>query len=89
MIDTEWHSDYKECGPFDHEDEWDKSWVIPIEFKMHDGKIKKTNLIYTEDEHGKGFDYDENSGDFCAYFDVYDIVAWRFPVMPGQLNNKE
>lgn len=51
MIDTEWHSVCRDCGPVDHEDEWDKSWVIPIEFKMHDGKIKKTNLIYSEDEH--------------------------------------
>lgn len=88
MIDTEWHSVCSDCGPFDHEDEWDASWVIPIEFKMYDGKIKKTNLIYLEDERGNGFDYDENSGDFCADFDVYYATAWRFPVMPGQFNNK-
>lgn len=82
MFDTEWHSDFKECGPFDHEDEWDTSWVIPIEFKMYNGQIKKTNLIYSEDENGKGFDYDENSGDYCGDFDVYDVVAWRFAGQP-------
>lgn len=73
--ENEWRSDFKECGPFDHQAEWDKSWVIPIEFKMEDGSVKKTNLVY--DSEYDTFDYDKN-GDFVDYFDVYSVVAWRF-----------
>lgn len=87
MIDTEWHSDFKECGPFDHELEWDKSWRVPVEFKMFDGTIKKVDLVY--DEKDDCFDYDPKNEDFCIDVDVYEIESWRFPVLPGQINNKE
>ena len=86
MIDTEWHSDFSECGPFDHELEWDKSWIVPVEFKMFGGTVKPVNLVY--DEEYDCFDYDPNNEDFCIDYDVYEIESWRFPALPGT-NNKE
>jgi len=75
-LDTTWHSDFKQCGPFDHEDEWDPSWIIPLEFEMESGKIVKSALVY--DAEYDCFDYDEKNYDFIADCDVYGIVKWRF-----------
>ena len=75
-LDTTWHSDFKQCGPFDHEDEWDPSWIIPLEFEMEDGRIVKSALKYFSEY--DYFDYDEENYDFIAHFDVYGIVKWRF-----------
>lgn len=86
MIDTEWHSGFKECGPFNYELEWDKSWRVPVEFKMFDGTIKTVDLVY--DEKDDCFYYDPNNEDFCIDDDIYDIDAWRFPVLPEQVNTK-
>lgn len=87
MIDTEWHTGFKECGPFDHELEWDKSWRVPVEFEMLDGTIKKVDLVY--DEKDDWFKYDPKNEDFCIDDDFDDIVAWRFPALPEQVNKKE
>jgi len=75
-LDTTWHDNFAECGPFDHEDDWDPSWIIPLEFEMENGKIVKSALVY--DTEYDCFDYDEEHYDFIAHFDVYGIVKWRF-----------
>ena len=75
-LDTTWHNDWKNCSPFDHEDYWDKSWIIPLEFEMESGKIVKSALVY--DAEYDCFDYDEKNYDFMADCDVYGIVKWRF-----------
>ena len=75
-LDTTWHDDWKNCSPFDHEDDWDQSWIIPLEFEMEDGTIKKSALVYNKEY--DCFDYDEVNYDLCMYFDVYSIVKWRF-----------
>lgn len=75
-LDTTWHDNWKECGLFDHEDDWDPSWIIPLEFEMENGKIVKSALVY--DAEYDCFDYDEEHYDFIAHFDVYGIVKWRF-----------
>lgn len=76
MYDTRWHSNFKECGPFDSESEWDPSWKIPIEFRMEDGSIKRTTLVYCKD--ANCFDYTEEDDGFVIDYDVYAIVAFRF-----------
>lgn len=85
MIDTEWHSGFSGCGPFDHELEWDKSWRVPVEFKMFDGTIKKVDLVY--DDEDDCFYYDPENEDFSIDDEIYDVVAWRFPELPEQVNN--
>lgn len=74
-LDTTWHNDFAQ-GPFDHEDDWDPSWIIPLEFEMEGGKIVKSALVY--DAEYDCFDYDEKNYDFMADCDVYGIVKWRY-----------
>ena len=75
VFNTDWHSDWKQ-GPFDDEDNWDPSWIIPLEFEMENGKIVKSALVY--DKEYDCFDYDEENYDFIAHFDAYGIVKWRY-----------
>ena len=77
MYDTAWHSDLIKYGPFDSESEWDPSWTIPIDFRMEDGSIRHTRLVY--DKTDKCFDYDPADKGFDIDFDAYYIVAFRFP----------
>ena len=74
-FNTEWSHNWSE-GPFKHQDEWDKSWIIPVEFKMDDGNIKKSIIRY--DSKYNTFDFDEENYDVCMYFDVYSIDEFRF-----------
>ena len=77
-FNTDWHGFEKKPydSPWAGEDNWDKSWIIPLEFEMEDGRIVKSALKYISEY--DCFDYDEENYDFCAYFDVYGIVKWRY-----------
>ena len=83
-FNTDWHT--FDISPWDNQEQWDKSWQIPVEIKLYPWKrgdpfeIVNAKIIFDKEYNCWDWAKPENDGDFDVEYDhhVYDAGWWRF-----------
>jgi len=84
-FDTNWHT-FIEASPWDNQDQWDKSWIIPVELKLYPTNNKNpfeiinAKIVFDKEYNCWDWASPVNDDDFDVDNDhhVYDCGWWRF-----------